>query len=155
MEKYHPTVQAMWNEFTELHPEFMDYSFTAWYFCNTEDCANKLAELVLRGIKRGTTSLNYWYESGKEIIPQAGSLSIITDWNGTAKCIIQTKKVTILPFKDFTEELAEIEGEGDKSLEYWRNAHIKFFTDEMKNENLNFSEDMEIVFEEFELIFPV
>lgn len=155
MEKYHESVYKMWDDFMELHPGLKEKTFTAWYFCNTEDCANKLAELVLKGIKRGTTSLMYWYDTGKENIPSKGGFSVVTDWNGNAKCIIRTKKVTILPFKDFSQELAAIEGEGDKSLEYWRRAHVKFFTDEMKSENLNFSEDMEIVFEEFELIYPV
>ena len=64
-----------------------------------------------------------------------------------------TRKVTILPFKYVTEEFAIMEGEGDKSLEYWRNVHIKFFTEELKEVGKQFNEDMNIVYEEFEVVF--
>ena len=45
------------------------------------------------------------------------------------------------------------EGEGDKSLDYWRKAHVSFFERELKNEKIKFSGDTEVVFEEFEMIF--
>lgn len=144
----------MWNEFTGIFPEFKDKKFTSWYFCNTQDCANKLAELVLKKIKKGTTSLHYWYEKDREEIPREGEFSVITDWDGIAKCIIRNKKITLLPFREFSEELAYIEGEGDRSLEYWREVHLKYFSEELLKINLEFNEDMEIVFEEFETVFP-
>lgn len=46
-----------------------------------------------------------------------------------------------------------MEGEGDKSLEYWRNVYIKFFTEELKEVGKQFNEDMNIVYEEFEVVF--
>ncbi|MCT4606010.1 MAG: ASCH domain-containing protein [Marinisporobacter sp.] len=33
--------------------------------------------------------------------------------------------------KYHTEEFAKTEGEGDKSLKYWRKVHIDFFTREV------------------------
>lgn len=153
MKNYHHSVGDLWKKFTEANPEYSDCSYTAWHFCDTEDCANSLAELVIKGIKRGTTSLLRWYESGEEPLPAEGDLNVITDWNGIAKCITRTVKVTLLPFLEVGEELAFIEGEGDKSLEYWRKAHISFFTRELKDINLKFTEDMMVVFEEFEMIY--
>jgi len=69
-----------------------------------------LAELVKQGIKRATTGLYYLYEIEGDTLPELGDLSIITDWQGKAQCIIKTKKVTILPFKEVNEEFAKIEG---------------------------------------------
>jgi uncharacterized protein YhfF len=153
MKNYHHSVGDLWKKFTEANPEYSDSSYTASHFCDTEDCANSLAELVKKGIKRGTTSLLRWYEPGGEPLPVAGDLNVITDWNGIDQCITRTVKVTLLPFRDVGEELAFIEGEGDKSLDHWRKAHISFFTRELKAINLEFTEDMMVVFEEFEMIY--
>ncbi|OAT33655.1 hypothetical protein M975_1016 [Buttiauxella brennerae ATCC 51605] len=53
----------------------------------------------------------------------------------------------LIRFSDVTEEFARKEGEGDLSLEYWRREHKAFFTREGF-----YSDDMELVAEEFEVI---
>ena len=153
MENYHTSVPAIWQRFTESNPEYSGKKYTAWYFCDTEKCANELADLVCKGIKRATASLHYWYERGKERLPEIDDFSIVTNWDGIAQCIIKTKKVTILPFKNVSSDMAFTEGEGDKSLEYWRRAHKSFFGRESESEKIDFSEETLIVFEEFEMIF--
>lgn len=52
-----------------------------------------------------------------------------------------------------TEELASREGEGNRSLEYWRKVHITYFTDELKKESIEFDESMPVLFEEFVKVF--
>jgi uncharacterized protein YhfF len=153
MENYHHTVHDLWKRFIDANPEYSNSKYKAWYFCDTEDCPNKLAELVMQKVKRVTTSLYRWYESGDEILPAAGDLNVISNWDGTAHCITKTIKVTVLQFRDVDEEHAFIEGEGDKSLDYWRKAHISFFTRELTAINEEFSEDVMVVFEEFEKIY--
>ncbi|MDP3386890.1 MAG: ASCH domain-containing protein [Eubacteriales bacterium] len=127
----------------------------AWYFCNNQKDADELADLTARGIKQATTSLYYWYEDGTEPMPKPGELNIITDYEGNPKCIIETVNVDVVAFKDVSEEFAHIEGEGDKSLAYWRNAHIRFFTEDMKAEGLSFTEDMKVVCEVFRVVLVV
>lgn len=46
-----------------------------------------------------------------------------------------------------------IEGEGDKSLKYWQRVHINFFTRELKEFEMEFSQDMLVVFEELEVVY--
>ena len=46
-----------------------------------------------------------------------------------------------------TAELARKEGEGDLSLEYWRNEHRRFFQAEG-----SYSPEMDVIFEEYALI---
>jgi uncharacterized protein YhfF len=48
--------------------------------------------------------------------------------------------------------MAMLEGEGDLSLFYWVNEHKNFFTNELKQYNLMFNNDIDIVFEEFTYI---
>lgn len=55
----------------------------------------------------------------------------------------------MLPFSKVDEKFAYTEGEGDKSLEYWRRVHIKAFNDELKE----LSEDMLVVCEIFQVIY--
>ena len=85
----------MWESFIESSPEYSETKYRAWYFCDNDRCANELAALVSIGIKRATTSLMLWYENGNEVMPEVNDVNIVTDWNGTAQCIIKTKKVNI------------------------------------------------------------
>ena len=70
-----------------------------------------------------------------------------------AVCIIQTKKVYVVPFHAVTAEHAYKEGEGDKSLAFWRKVHEKFFTECLEEVNLKFTSDMKVVCEEFEVVY--
>mgnify|MGYP004578500379 CR=1 FL=1 len=56
-------------------------------------------------------------------------------------------------FSKVGEEFAYREGEGDKSLKYWREAHTESFTCELKEFNKEFNEDMLVVCEEFEVVY--
>ena len=156
MVKENKSVKEMWeNYLMSIGDDIINTNknYTSWQFCDNEESANNLAELVRQGTKRATTGLYYFYEIEGETLPKTGDFSIIIDWYGIAQCIIETKKVTILPFKEVTKKQAEIEGEGDKSLKYWSEAHIKFFNRELKEHNKEFSADMLVVFEEFEIVY--
>ena len=116
-----------------------------WKFCSDNE---KLISLVLSGDKRATTSLYNEYIKNKEPLPKIGEKSIIQHDNNNDACLIEIEKVIITEFKNITEELAFIEGEGDKSLEYYRNVHYKIF----KNIDSNFSDESKVVFEIFRVI---
>ena len=85
-------------------------------------------------------------------LPKPGSLSIVTDWAGVPHCVIETTAVTILPFREVAFELCSREGEDD-SLESWQRGHTRFFTEDGKALGYEFSEDMPVVFEDFEVVY--
>jgi len=122
---------------------------TAWQFGESPDY---LAQLVIDGVKTATCSAYDFYEREGEPLPQSGEYSIILNSKDEPVCIIQTVAVEVVPFKEVPEEFAYAEGEGDRSYEYWRNVHINFFTDELKNIGKEFTEDMLVVCERFTLI---
>ncbi|MEZ2582949.1 ASCH domain-containing protein, partial [Escherichia coli] len=62
-------------------------------------------------------------------------------------CVIRVIGLHLLRFSDVTVELARKEGEGDLSLEYWRNEHRRFFQAEG-----SYSPEMDVIFEEYALI---
>ena len=124
--------------------------YEAWAFGEVPD---KLAGLVVNGNKRATSSAYAAYEAEGEEAPKAGEYSIILDSKDEAVCIIKTIKVDIVPFKEVSAEFAAKEGEGDLSLNYWRDVHQSFFTEELKEIGMDFSEDILVVCEEFEVVY--
>lgn len=76
---------------------------------------------------------------------------MILDGAGEPLCVIRTTDVEIRPFGKVDERYAWVEGEGDRSLRYWRDAHIRFFT---AAGNV-VDEATPVVLETFELVWPV
>lgn len=123
--------------------------YEAWAF---SDATDKLAALVCEGTKTATCSSYDMYAVENEPIPKVGEYSVILDSKDNAVCIVRTTKITICPFKDVTAEHAYKEGEGDRSLDYWRQVHKEFLESELESIDMAFSEDAKVICEEFELI---
>ncbi|TFB19626.1 ASCH domain-containing protein [Filobacillus milosensis] len=149
------SVKTMWQNFlqTLVPKEAAKANYEAWPFGDGPELADELATLVKAGEKTATCSLYQFYIDDSENIPKVGEYNIITDWYGQAILITQTKKVDIVPFNEVSAEFAFKEGEGDKSYEYWRREHIKFFNRELAESNRSFDENMLVVCEEFEVVF--
>ncbi|MGL1067122.1 ASCH domain-containing protein, partial [Vibrio vulnificus] len=82
------------------------------YFCADEHNANLCAELILRGEKRASCSLDYWYSEKGEPMPVVGHLQVVTNWDGIPICIIEMTSVTKKKYSEVTPEFAALEGEG-------------------------------------------
>ncbi len=147
------TVRSVWKFFVEEAELGLDTPMDVYYFGSTKDVADSLSELVVKGVKRGTTSAVWEYEHYCEDFPKQNEYSIITDFEGEPKCIIRTTNVLRLNFNEVDERLALIEGEGDKSLEYWRRVHKDIFTKILPSIGKEFNDSMPIVFEEFETVY--
>jgi len=115
--------------------------------------ADLLAHLVVTGTKTATASAYPLYEVEKEPLPQAGAYSVILDSNDNAVCVIQTTKVAVVPFDEVTADHAYKEGEGDRSLDYWRKVHESFFTECMSEAGLKLTPDIKVVCEEFVVVY--
>ena len=124
--------------------------YEAWSFGDDSDF---LGELVKNGIKTATCSLRVLYDLDDDVLPSVGEYSVILDSFGEALCIIKTTKVSIEKFANVSSEFAYKEGEGDRSLEYWRKAHKAFFEEELREYNLKFNEQMDLVLEEFMVVY--
>ena len=125
-------------------------TYEAWPFGEAPD---KLADLVLQGIKTATCSAYDLYQINNEPLPQAGDYSVILNSSEEAVCIIKTIKVYVTEFKNVSEEHAFKEGEGDRSLEYWRQVHESFLTNELATVHKGFDENTKVVCEEFEVVY--
>ena len=125
-------------------------TYEAWSFGEAPD---KLTALVLKGIKTATCSAYDLYQINNEPVPKAGDYSVILNAAGEAVCIIKTTRAYVTEFNMVSEEHAFKEGDGDRSLEYWREIHENFLKNELASVNKTFDETTKVVCEEFELVF--
>lgn len=148
--------EMQWNYLKELgiSDRSLVTGIPAWHFCDNQKDADECAELVLRGKKRATSPSVWKLEIQGLDIPNKGDLNIVTDWKGSAQCIIQTKDVELLKFREITSEHAALEGEGDGSLEYWGRTHWEYYKRVFDGAYYEVDEDMPIVFEQFEVVYP-
>lgn len=128
---------------------------SAEYFCADEYNANECARLVNMGKKTATCSLKQGWDIDNEPLPQVGALTVVLDWQENPVCVIKTTDVSICPFNEVSREFAEAEGEGDGTYEWWRQAHIEFFTQYAQSVGAIFNEASPLVLERFKKVFPV
>ena len=104
--------------------------------------ADELLDLVLRGVKTATCSTEDEPDTSTP-----GERWIVRDGRGTPRCVIETLEVSYRRFDEVDAAFAHDEGEGDRSLGYWREAHRNYFGRLGK-----FSEDMMLMCERFRLV---
>lgn len=143
--------QDMWMQYTALHPEAASAIYEAWAY---GDAPDELAALTLSGVKTATSSAQALYALEGSSLPQAGDFSVILDRCGEAVCVIRNVAVSVLPYLEVDARHAFLEGEGDRSLAYWQTVHEAFFRREYALHGLTFTDDIAVVCEEFEVVYP-
>jgi uncharacterized protein YhfF len=111
-------------------------------FGDGPELADELLELVIRGVKTATCSTE---DEPNTSTP--GERWIVLDGRGLPRCVIESTEVTYRRFGEVDAAFAHDEGEGDRSLAYWRQAHRNYFGRQGK-----FSEDMMLMCERFRLV---
>jgi uncharacterized protein YhfF len=146
------SIQKFWREFCAENSKInLDGPYEVWFFHHNRESSKKLAQLVLSGRKRATASLMEKSDTGDGGI--VGGYSVVTDFDGYPQCVIQTTEVNRLPFSEVDAKFAFDEGEGDQTLEYWRAAHRKFFTECCRDLGIEFNESMLICCKRFKVLF--
>lgn len=148
------SAKNMWGDYLDKHLEnaFHEAPKTDFLGDNEKD-ANELAALVKKGIKKATSHSLLGLQYRNEPLPKIGDFLVVTNWAGDAQCIVQTTAVTLKPYFSIDSSFAALEGEGDKSLEYWKKVHWDYYTRELEAFDRLPRESMIIVCEEFERVF--
>lgn len=148
------TPETFWSLARQRHPNLQEEPPDAWAFGATEDHANDLLDLVMRGIKTGTASSLWDYEANNDPLPTVGQVDIVLDGDGEPKAVLQVHRVEVHPFDEVDESHAYAEGEGDRTLQYWRESHEHFWRNYSENPR-GFAPDMPIVCERFTVLFAM
>ncbi len=112
------TPEKLWQEFITKKPAYQGKPYDTFTF---GDQPNELLRLVLCGKKTATSCISRGKPS------QVGEINIILDSLGNAQAIIETTKVSIVPFNKVSAAFARKEGEGNRTLATWRKIHQAFW----------------------------
>jgi len=146
------SVIQIWKEYTKVNPNApQDYRILA--FGNTKEIADELSTLVIEGTKTATSSNFALYEIENEPLPYVGLHNIMFDGNEEAVAILETTSVVVVPFNEVTVEHAYLEGEGDRTLKFWRDVHEPIFRMEFDEINQEFDYNMPVVCEKFKVVY--
>lgn len=144
-------VQNYWQKF-QKEKNITTENYEAWAFGAGKKMADELAALTVKGLKTATTSALELYEPA-ETKPKVGEYNVILDGSQKPVCITQTVVVEVLPFDQVSAEHAYHEGEGDRTLAYWRRVHQDFFSREYAESGRDFSEKIPCLCEVFKLVY--
>lgn len=90
----------------------------------------RLNQLILDGHKRATAGLLLEYVREGEELEYEGELLALVDDETNRVATVVVIGVDTMPFIEVPWRFAEAEGEGDESLEEWREGHRRFWTAE-------------------------
>lgn len=150
---------GLWGEFVDsespLAASAAGASYSAWQFGYGVEQGNRLIECVLTGAKRATAGALWAYEAEGEPLPAPGDFSVLLDGNGVARCVIRAVSVEVVAFDEVDASFAYDEGEGDRTLAYWRDVHWEYFVRELESLGRVAAPDMPVVCERFEVVYPL
>ena len=148
-----PETDAFWQAFrryTGLDHE----NYVVGSFGGSPEMATELAGLAIAGIKRAAASLARDYGEGREPI-KPGDLVMMLDGERRPRFIWRTTEVTVKPLSQVDEAFAWDEGEGDRTREWWLDAHRRYFVRQASREGFELEDDILTVFERFEVVWPL
>ncbi|WP_284620739.1 ASCH domain-containing protein [Aquabacterium humicola] len=122
------------------------------------DCpelSEELITLIREGRKRAGTSLLWAMEAEGELLPDIGDIEVVVDHQNSPAVVTRVVRVEVLPYEKVTADYAAIEGEGDGSLQYWRDGHWAFFARECARIGRLPSREMPVVCCVFEVLHVI
>ncbi|MBL6456091.1 ASCH domain-containing protein [Belnapia sp. T6] len=117
-------------------------SLETFSFGDGPELADELLALVLAGRKTATC-----WAASQGLLTEIGKQMVALDGAGRPRAVIETIELTRRRFGQVDAAFAHDEGEGDRSLAYWRHAHRIYFT-----RLGQFAEDMELWCERFRVV---
>ncbi|HEY1394064.1 MAG TPA: ASCH domain-containing protein [Methylibium sp.] len=119
---------------------------------DSPELSAKLLAHIREGRKRAGASLLWAWEAENESVPGVGDIEVVVDHQNEPVIVTRIAQVDVLPYGAVSAEYAAIEGEGDSSLRYWREAHWAFFSRECTRLGYEPSENMPVVCCVFEVL---
>jgi uncharacterized protein YhfF len=149
-------VQAFWRSYLATLPSpsaFQDKPYVVDSFGDSSRLADELGALVASGVKTATCGSLWEYEAEGIPIPEPGMITVVVDGKGLPLCIIETLEAVVQPFDAVDRRFAFEEGEGDRTLEYWRKVHWDYFSRTLAAIGRAPSGEMPLVCERFRLLY--
>jgi len=149
-------IEAYWRTYVDTlaaDSSVRDERYVAEGWGDSSQMADELGALIAAGTKTASCSALWAYEVEGEPLPRTGVKTVVLDGNGGPLCIVETTEVEVRLYDEVDAQFAYEEGEGDRSLEYWREAHWRFFSRTLPNIGREPTTDMPLVCERFRVIY--
>ena len=149
-------IERFWRAYLETLPAdspARHETYDAWAFGDGPEMADELGALVVSGRKTATCSALWELKAEDEPLARPGEKAVILDGADGPLCVIETTEVEVRRFDEVDRRFARDEGEGDRSLEHWREAHRRFFLRTLPQIGRAFAEEMPLVCERFKVIY--
>ena len=147
-----PTVESLTGKLSALGITLPSGALRASAYGDSPALSESLLALIRMGRKRAGTGLLWAYEADGEAIPVIGEVEIVVDHQNEPAIVTRITSVQVVPHGEVTAEYAAIEGEGDGSLAYWREAHWAFFSRECQRLGRTPDASMLVVCSVFEVL---
>lgn len=148
-------VEAYWQRFLDSLPDTANKPtvYDADAFGDNPELADELSALVVEGIKTATCDDLWYYEAEDLPLPYVGEWWIVIDGSGLPVAVTETREVEIRRYNEVDAAFAFDEGEGDRSLAHWRDAHKRYFSRTLPAIGREFAEDMPLVCVRFRVAY--
>ncbi|WP_435588868.1 ASCH domain-containing protein [Micromonospora chalcea] len=87
----------------------------------------RLNTLVLSGVKTATAGLVQEYDDENEELEYVSERLVLVDDNDRFVAVVEVTGVEVVRFADVPWDFARAEGEGDRSIEEWREGHSAYW----------------------------
>ena len=147
-------VERFWRQCCDEHGIAPEMPYHAGPFSDPKlaPYQEMLLDLVRDGKKRATARMDMDFEQYGIDRREPGNLWLVTDTAGEPACLIRITDVQAWPFLEVPLSFAQREGEGDNSLEYWREVHKDYFVLQCEQWGVEWNDNLPICCEGFDLI---
>jgi ribonuclease BN (tRNA processing enzyme)/uncharacterized protein YhfF len=151
----HAAGLAMWSSYREANPDLPDETEPpVECFGDGPALADELIAFVTDGPKRATASLVAAFAADGEPLPRVGGHWVACGGDGQPRVVLRSHELRVGPLSSVDARFAWDEGEYDRTLESWLDGHRRYFRRECERLGTEFSDDVEVVFERFSIVWP-
>ena len=147
---------ALWSAYCTAHPERVAFQDDppVEAFGDSVELADELLALVLHGPKRATAGLVAEFTAEQEPLPRIGGHWVVCDGRGVPQAVLRTVGLRLGVVESVDDAFAWDEGEGDRTRADWLRGHRGYWQRTCRARGVEFSEDEEVVFERFRVVWP-
>lgn len=145
---------ALWREYAASRATSAPPEEEPWVgrFGDGAALADDLLALVLAGTKRATADLVHHHVMDAEPLPRIGGHWVVCDSAGTPRCVLRTVELRVGILTSVDDAFAW--DEGDRTRTSWLENHESYFRRGLAARGVEWSDDLEVVFERFRVVWP-
>jgi uncharacterized protein YhfF len=147
---------ALFAEYAAAHPQAVTDPDPPPVECfgDSVELADELLALVTHGPKRATAGLVADFDVEGEPLPRIGGHWVVCDGSGRPVVVLRSIDLRVGVIESVDDAFAWDEGEGDRSRDDWLASHRRYFRRTCAARGETFTEDQELVFERFRVVWP-